>query len=82
MAMHIRSTRGLEHEGGEAEMVLENVLVGGSRSNGVVENTIKTLQGQTRIITLLLTRALGDGIDIASGMWHWRVERAAGTFNI
>lgn len=77
--IHVRSTMGNDDEDGNI-VALEHSFVGGSKSNGAVENAIKRTQGQVRTLILFLEESTGKSIDIDLNIWQWLVECAADIF--
>ena len=81
--VHIKSIRGMEDEIeiGTFPMVIENFPVGESQSNGAVENAIRRVQGQIRIVKIATEEAKGKKIPADPAVWQWLVEHCADTFN-
>ena len=76
---HVESLRGFSDEIAGVDVVLAHSLVGGSLSNGAVENAIKRLQGQLGTLKLVAGGHMKRGLDIEPNVWHWMVEFVADT---
>ena len=63
-------------------MMLESSPIGGSTSNGAVEDAAEGIQGQVRIIRIELDDFLGKTTSAPpSNTWQWLIEFSAGIFN-
>ena len=63
------------------EVVFENSPVGDSESNGVIEGTMKQIQGQVRTLRLYFGGEFGRKFQSDDNIWPWPIEYAAVTFN-
>ena len=57
-------------------MIVENSPVGSSKSNGIVERSIQSLQGMIRTIRSDIEGRCGVKIDATHSIWPWTVEHA------
>ena len=72
----------MKDDGGDGNSILiENSIVGESKSNGVVENASKRLQGQIHILRLILEEIVGMNVDLDPNIWQWMIEFAIDKFN-
>ena len=65
------------HRGDQTQTMQDNTPVGDSRSNGLVERTIQTVQGQIRTMRSALEARLGIKVAPNSPAFAWLVSHAA-----
>ena len=65
------------HRGDQTQTMQENSPVGDSRSNGMIERTIQTVQGQIRTMRSALEARLGVKVLPTSPAFAWLVSHAA-----
>ena len=58
-------------------MVVENSPVHSSKSNGVIERAVQTVQGMVRTLRSALEEKWGVELPIEHPVWPWLVEYAA-----
>ena len=63
-----------------ADTLLESTPVGDSRSNGLAERAIQSVEKQIRILKLALELNLGSGVGVEHPCFPWLVEHAADIF--
>ena len=57
-------------------MVIDNCLVGNSKSNGISETAIQSVQGMIRTIRSAIEENWEVTIDVAHSVWPWIAEQA------
>ena len=71
MVARLRAARG------GIRMAVENSPVHSSKSNGLIERAIQTVQGQIRTMKSALEDKWGVELEINHPLWPWLVEYAA-----
>ena len=59
-----------------SRMIVKNSLVGNSKSNGIVERTVQSVQGIIRTMRSAIEETWEVKIDVTHSVWPWIAEQA------
>ena len=70
------------HRGEETQIMIEHSPVGDSKSNGFIERTIQSIEGQIRTLRSATQSRIGVKMVPGSALYAWMITHAANLINL